>query len=125
MLLKGARPEAYDALVLPGGQVNPDIPGTLPEAISFVNSFFDASKPLAEICYARWLLIEAGSVSDLALTSCKSIKADLVNAGGRWQDNAVVVDNGVITSGNPDDLSTFPIKIIEQVAKSLQALSAA
>jgi protease I len=125
VLLKDARLEDYDALVLPGGQMNPDILRTLPEAISFVKSFFDASKPLAAIRHAPWLLIEAAIVRDPALTSCKSIKADLVNAGGRRQDNAVVVENGVITSRNPDDLDTFSSKIVEQVAKSLQAPRAA
>ena len=125
VLLKDARQEGYDGLVLPGGQMNPDILRTLPEAISFVKSFFDARKPLAAICHAPSLLIEAGIVRDLALTSYKLIKADRVNAGGRWEGRAVVVDNGVITSGNPDDLDTFSGKIIEQVAKSLQPLSAA
>ncbi len=125
VLLKDARPEDYDALVLPGGQMNPDILRTLPQAISFVKSFFDADKPLAAICHAPWLLIEAGIVRGLSLTSYKSIKADVVNAGGKWEDNAVVVDNGVITSRNPDDLDAFSSKIIEQVAKSLHAHSAA
>ena len=112
VLLKDASQEDYDALVWPGGKMIADILRTLKKAISFVKSFFDASKPLAATCHAPWPLIEGGIVPDLALTSCKSIKADAVNAGGRWQDNAVVVVNGVITSGNPDDLDKFPIKII-------------
>jgi protease I len=124
VLLKGARPEDYDALVLPGGQMNPDTLRTLPEAISFVKSFFDADKPLAAICHAPWLLIEAGIVRDLSLTSYKSIKADVVNAGGNWEDKAVVVDNGVITSRNPDDLDAFSSEIIKQVAQSRHAHSA-
>lgn len=124
VLLKGARPEDYDALVLPGGQMNPDTLRTLPEAISFVKSFFDADKPLAAICHAPWLLIEAGIVRDLSLTSYKSIKADVVNAGGNWEDKAVVVDNGVITSRNPDDLDAFSSEIIRQVAQSRRARSA-
>lgn len=124
VLLKGARPEDYDALVLPGGQMNPDTLRTLPEAISFVKSFFDADKPLAAICHAPWLLIEAGIVRDLSLTSYKSIKADVVNAGGNWEDKAVVVDNGVITSRNPDDLDAFSSEIIRQVAQSRRAHSA-
>lgn len=125
VLLKDARAEDYDALVLPGGQMNPDILRTLPEAIRFVKSFFDADKPLAAICHAPWLLIEAGIVRDLSLTSYKSIKADVVNAGGKWEDKAVVVDNGVITSRDPNDLDAFSSKIIEQVAKSLHAHNAA
>lgn len=124
VLLKGARPEDYDALVLPGGQMNPDTLRKLPEAISFVKSFFDADKPLAAICHAPWLLIEAGIVRDLSLTSYKSIKADVVNAGGNWEDKAVVVDNGVITSRNPDDLDAFSSEIIRQVAQSRRAHSA-
>jgi protease I len=125
VLLKDARHEDYDALVLPGGQMNPDVLRTLPEAIRLVKSFFEAKKPLAAICHAPWLLIEAGIVRDLSLTSYKSIKADVVNAGGKWEDKAVIVDNGVITSRNPDDLEAFSSKIIEQVAKSRHAYSAA
>jgi protease I len=125
VLLKDARAEDYDALVLPGGQMNPDILRTLPEAIRFVKSFFDADKPLAAICHAPWLLIEAGIVRDLSLTGYKSIKADVVNAGGKWEDKAVVVDNGVITSRDPNDLDAFSSKLIEQVAKSLHAHNAA
>ena len=125
VLLKDARHEDYDALVLPGGQMNPDVLRTLPEAIDFVKAVFDADKPLAAICHAPWLLIEAGIVRDLSLTSYKSIKADVLNAGGKWEDKAVVVDNGVITSRNPDDLKAFSSKIIEQVAQSQHAHSAA
>lgn len=125
MLLKDAGHEDYDALVLPGGQMNPDILGTLPEAVRLLKSFFEAKKPLAAICHAPWLLIEAGIVRDLSLTSYKSIKADVVNAGGKWEDNAVVVDNCVITSRNPDDLEAFSRKIIEQVTNSRHAHSAA
>lgn len=125
VVLKDARHEDYDALVLPGGQMNPDILRTIPEAVSFVKSFFDADKPLAAICHAPWLLIDAGIVRDLSLTSYKSIKMDVLNAGGKWEDRPVVVDKGVITSRNPDDLDAFSSKIIEQVAKSRLAHTAA
>lgn len=125
VVLKDARHEDYDALVLPGGQMNPDILRTIPEAVSFVKSFFDADKPLAAICHAPWLLIDAGIVRDLSLTSYKSIKMDVLNAGGKWEDRPVVVDKGVITSRNPDDLDAFSSKIIEQVAKSRHAHTAA
>ena len=125
VVLKDARHEDYDALVLPGGQINPDILRTIPEAVSFVKSFFDAGKPLAAICHAPWLLIDAGIVRDLSLTSYKSIKMDVLNAGGKWEDRPVVVDKGVITSRNPDDLDAFSSKIIEQVAKSRHAHTAA
>lgn len=125
VVLKDARHEDYDALVLPGGQMNPDILRTIPEAVSFVKSFFDADKPLAAICHAPWLLIDAGIVRDLSLTSYKSIKMDVLNAGGKWEDRPVVVDKGVITSRNPDDLDAFSSKLIEQVAKSRHAHTAA
>jgi protease I len=125
VVLEDARHEDYDALVLPGGQMNPDILRTFPEAVSFVKSFFDADKPLAAICHAPWLLIDAGIVRDLSLTSYKSIKMDVLNAGGKWEDRPVVVDKGVITSRNPDDLDAFSSKIIEQVAKSRHAHTAA
>ncbi len=125
VVLKDARHEDYDALVLPGGQMNPDILRTIPEAVGFVKAFFDADKPLAAICHAPWLLIDAGIVRDLSLTSYKSLKMDVLNAGGKWEDKAVVVDNGVITSRNPDDLDAFSRKIIEQVAKRRHAHSPA
>jgi protease I len=124
VLLKDARPEDYDALVLPGGQMNPDVLRTIPEAVTFVKSFFNAGKPLAAICHAPWLLVEAGIVSGLSLTSYKSIKTDIVNAGGKWTDKAVVADKGVITSRDPGDLEAFSNKIIEQIGKSRDVHSA-
>jgi protease I len=124
VLLKDARMEDYDALVLPGGQMNPDVLRTIPEAVAFAKSFFDAGKPLAAICHAPWLLVEAGIVSGLSLTSYKSIKTDIVNAGGKWTDKAVVADKGVITSRDPGDLEAFSDKIIEQIGKSRDVHSA-
>ena len=124
VLLKDARMEDYDALVLPGGQMNPDVLRTIPEAVAFAKSFFDAGKQLAAICHAPWLLVEAGIVSGLSLTSYKSIKTDIVNAGGKWTDKAVVADKGVITSRDPGDLEAFSNKLIEQIGKSRDVHSA-
>lgn len=119
--LKEAKQENYDALVLPGGQMNPDILRANQDAVNLVKSFSDAGKPIAAICHAPWLLIEAGLVRDRSVTSYKSIKTDLLNAGGKWEDKAVVVDKGIITSRNPGDLEAFSKAIIEQVTQSRKA----
>ncbi|QHQ36069.1 type 1 glutamine amidotransferase domain-containing protein [Algicella marina] len=105
----------YHALVLPGGQINPDILRTKPEAISLIKAFFDAGKTVAAICHAPWLLIEAGVISGREATSYHSIRTDLVNAGAKWQDKEVVVDNGLITSRSPEDLPAFIDKIVEEI----------
>ncbi|MBB3999012.1 type 1 glutamine amidotransferase domain-containing protein [Aureimonas pseudogalii] len=105
----------YDALVLPGGQINPDKLRAEETAVSFVRDFYNSKKTLAAICHAPWLLIEAGVIRDRDVTSFKSIKTDVVNAGGRWHDEEVVTDQALITSRNPDDLPAFVAKIIEEV----------
>jgi protease I len=110
-----ADPEAYQALVLPGGQINPDILRVNADAMKVVQSFIDSGKPIAAICHAPWLLIQADAVRDLTLTSYKSIRKDIVNAGGKWVDREVVVDQGIITSRSPADLQAFVPKIIEEV----------
>jgi protease I len=110
-----ADPEAYQALVLPGGQINPDILRVNADAMKVVQSFIDSGKPIAAICHAPWLLIQADAVRDLTLTSYKSIRKDVVNAGGKWVDREVVVDQGIITSRSPADLQAFVPKIIEEV----------
>ena len=94
----------FDALVLPGGQINPDLLRVETKATDFVKAFFDAGKPIAAICHAPWLLIEADLVQGRKVTGYKSIKTDLINAGARYEDSEVVVDNGLITSRNPGDL---------------------
>ena len=105
----------YDALVLPGGQINPDTLRAEESAVSFVRDFYNSKKTLAAICHAPWLLIEAGVIKGRDVTSFKSIKTDVINAGGRWHDEEVVTDQALITSRNPDDLPAFVAKIIEEV----------
>jgi protease I len=114
----------YDAIVLPGGQVNPDLLRVEPKALKFIKDIFDAKKVVAAVCHAPWLLIETGLAKGRRMTSFakgrrmtsfKSIKTDVANAGAKWEDSEVVVDQGVITSRNPGDLEAFSAKIIEEV----------
>src|ERR1700761_4459170 len=88
----------YDAIVLPGGQINPDLLRVEPMALQFIKDIFEAKKVVAAVCHAPWLLIETGIAKDRKMTSFKSIKTDMMNAGARWEDSEVVVDQGVITS---------------------------
>jgi len=107
----------YDALLLPGGVGNPDTLRTDEDAVAFVRSFFDQGKPVAAICHAPWMLVEAGVARGRKLTSFWSIKTDVKNAGGNWVDEQVVVDNGLVTSRSPDDLSAFCPKVVEEFAE--------
>lgn len=105
----------YNALVLPGGVINPDHLRTNEEALTFVRDFFEQKKPVAAICHGPWTLISAGVVKGRTMTSYNSIKDDLVNAGANWVDKEVVVDEGFVTSRNPDDLPAFNAKVIEEI----------
>lgn len=117
MSLDSANPNDYDALVLPGGALNPDQLRTNPKAVQFVKSFFEAGKPVAAICHAPWTLIEAGVVKGRTLTSWPSLQTDLRNAGATWVDQEVVVDKGLVTSRNPNDIPAFNNKMIEEFAE--------
>lgn len=105
----------YNALMLPGGQINPDILRKNKDAVNFVKSFFENHKPVAAICHAPWLLAEAGVIKDRKVTSYNSIKTDLINAGANWVDEEVVVDSGLVTSRSPKDLPAFNAKLVEEV----------
>jgi protease I len=105
----------YDAVVLPGGQINPDLLRVEPKALAFIKDIFNQKKIVAAVCHAPWLLIETGIAKGRKMTSYKSIKTDVMNAGAKWEDSEVVVDNGVITSRNPGDLNAFRAKLIEEV----------
>jgi len=119
--LGAARSDEYDALLLPGGVMNPDQLRTKPEAVEFVKSFFREHKPVAAICHGPWLLAEADVIRDRKVTSWPSIKTDLRNAGARWVDEAVVADNGLVTSRKPDDIPWFNRKMIEEFQETAHA----
>ena len=113
--LEEAHVSDYDALVLPGGQMNPDLLRIDKEAIQFIHAFAISGKPLAAICHAPWLLIEAGLLKGKRATSYHSIRTDMVNAGAKWEDSMTVRDGNLITSRKPDDLDAFVREIIRAV----------
>ncbi len=115
--LKEAKEADYDALVLPGGQINPDLLRVEPDALAFIKAFFDAGKVVGAICHAPWLLIETGIAHGRPMTSYHSIRTDVENAGGIWEDSEVVCENGLVTSRNPGDLDPFCDKLIEEIAE--------
>jgi protease I len=115
--LKSANPAQYDALLLPGGVMNPDQLRMNPDAVNFVKHFIDNRKPVAAICHGPWMLVEAGAVRGRTVTSWPSLKTDIRNAGGTWEDKEVISSNGVVTSRKPDDIPAFNREMIELFSK--------
>ncbi len=119
--LAKANADSYDALVLPGGVMNPDKLRLDAKAIQFVKSFVDAKKPIGAICHGPWTLIDAGGVDGRKMTSWKSLATDLTNAGAHWVDAECVVDRGLVTSRKPDDLPAFNEKLIAEIERASSA----
>jgi protease I len=121
LTLAEAKVQDFDALLIPGGLMNPDALRSSEEALEFVRHFFREGKPVAAICHAPWVLIDAGVVRGRTLTSWPAIKTDVRNAGGNWVDEEVVVDNGLVTSRKPDDIPAFNEKMIEEFREGRHA----
>lgn len=121
--LDWTKPDDFDALLLPGGVLNPDALRMQPKAVAFVKAFFDAGKPVASICHGPWTLIEAGVARGRRIASWPSLKTDLRNAGAEWVDQEVVVDGNLVTSRDPDDIPAFNRAMINLFARSLAGSS--
>jgi protease I len=117
MTVEQAQPNEFDALLLPGGVMNPDKLRMNQDAVHFVKEMVRSGKPVAAICHGPWLLVEADVVRGRTLTSYPSVKTDIINAGGNWMDQEVVVDEGIVTSRSPKDLPAFDQKMIEEFAE--------
>src|ERR1051325_581837 len=115
--LESADPSQFDALLLPGGVMNPDKLRMNPKAVEFVKHFFDTGKPVAAICHGPWMVVEAGGANGRTLTSWPSLQTDIRNAGGTWVDEEVATDHGLVTSRKPDDIKAFNKKMIEEFAE--------
>jgi protease I len=111
--LSDAKPDNFDALLLPGGVINPDKLRMIPKAVEFVKAFFAANKPVAAICHGPWSVIEAGAARGRKIASWPSLKTDLRNAGAEWKDEEVVVDGNLVSSRNPDDIPAFNREMIK------------
>jgi len=119
--LSQAHADDFDALVLPGGVMNPDHLRQNRDAVQFVREFFDAGKPVAAICHGPWMIVEAGAARGRTITSWPSLQTDLRNAGADWVDREVVVDEGLVTSRKPDDIPAFNAKMLEEFAEGRHA----
>ena len=119
--LKNAKPGEYDALMIPGGVINPDAMRRQKEYVDFATEFMLGGKPVAAICHGPQLLIETGLLHGKEMTSFDSIKTDLINAGAIWKDEEVVTDNGLVTSRSPKDLPAFNEKMIEEFAEGIHS----
>lgn len=117
--LDQARPDEYDALLLPGGVMNPDRLRMDSRAVQFVKRFFDDGKPIAVICHGPWTLVEADVVRGVTMTSWPSLRTDLTNAGAKWVDQEVVSDRGIVSSRKPDDIPAFNRKMIEEFGEGV------
>jgi protease I len=124
LTLAEAKPQEFDALLIPGGLMNPDTLRSTDEALEFVRHFFRQGKPVAAICHAPWVLIDAEVVSGRTITSWPAIKTDVRNAGATWVDQDVVVDNGLVTSRKPDDIPAFNEKMIEEFCEGWHPVAA-
>jgi len=122
--LAEARVDDFDALLLPGGVMNPDRLRQDERAVRFVREFFESGKPIAAICHGPWLLVEAGVVRNRTVTSWPSLKTDIENAGGDWVDREVATDEGLVTSRKPDDIPAFNRKMIEVFVEGVHAARA-
>lgn len=123
MTVDQANVEDFDALMLPGGVMNPDKLRMNDNAVQFARDFVDSGKPVGAICHGPWLLVEADVVEGKTLTSWPSLESDIENAGGNWVDEEVVVDNGIVTSRKPDDIPAFNQKLIEEISEGVHSRS--
>lgn len=117
--IEKADPDNYDALMIPGGVINPDLMRRNKDCVDFATTFLEEGKPVAAICHGPQLLIETGLLKGREMTSFHSIKTDLKNAGAQWQDKEVVVDNGLVTSRSPEDLEAFNKKMLEEIGEGI------
>jgi protease I len=123
--LDSARADDFDALLLPGGVINPDKLRTEPKAVAFVKAFFDAGKPVAAICHGPWTVIEAGAARGRRIASWPSLKTDIRNAGAEWVDQETVTDGNLVSARKPDDIPAFNRAMIELFSKARQKRPAA